>query len=39
VGQLKGHSLKTTLAGIDEYKNGWVTAIELRPGETAVRHC
>ena len=25
------------LAGIDGYKNGWVAAIELRPGETVVR--
>ena len=25
------------LAGIDGYKNGWVAAIELRPGETEVR--
>ncbi len=25
------------LAGIDGYKNGWVAAIELRPGETVMR--
>jgi predicted RNase H-like nuclease len=25
------------LAGIDGYKKGWIAAVELRPGETAVR--
>jgi predicted RNase H-like nuclease len=37
VGELKKHWAKAMLAGIDGYKNGWVAAIELRPGETVVR--